>query len=207
MARKSWTSEVERVLKDMNLPGSFLVDLLREPHDWSFIIKLHALVEGVSTHLLIADLGDERLREPISHLEMSNSRTGKVAFLKALELIESDDRSFISSLSELRNQLVHGIANIEFSLEHKHEGSVGRSLDRLLKSTEHSWDRDAEYAGKKRVLHGKFLGDKRRVGIWLSAVRFIDSRSPYMPSKGDSRGRLVRALIKQQRGDASLSSR
>jgi hypothetical protein len=56
------------------------------------------------------------LASVISRLELSGKTTGKVAFLTKLKLIGADTRRYISTLSELRNSLVHDVRNHEFSL-------------------------------------------------------------------------------------------
>lgn len=47
---------------------------------------------------------------------MSNKVTGKIAFLGKIGLLGKDSRRFISTLSELRNSLVHDVRNAEYSL-------------------------------------------------------------------------------------------
>lgn len=85
--------------------------------DWSFVIKLHAIFEAACTHLLLFHFKEPELNEIFSRLELSNKSTGKLAFLAKLELLEKENRRFISTLSELRNSLVHDVRNSEFSLE------------------------------------------------------------------------------------------
>jgi hypothetical protein len=94
-----------------------IFDKLQKEDDWSFVIKLHALFEAICTQLLVFHLGEDKLSELFTKLELSNKSIGKLVFLKHLELIGKDDRKFIYSLSELRNQLVHNVANCEFSLK------------------------------------------------------------------------------------------
>ena len=96
--------------------GGFVRRLVRED-DWSFIIKFHALFEAVCTHLLMYHFKEPDLADTFSRLELSNKATGKIAFLGKLELLNADNRRFISTLSELRNSLVHDVRNSEFSLE------------------------------------------------------------------------------------------
>jgi hypothetical protein len=88
-----------------------------EESDWSFLIKVHALIEAAVSHLIVERLGDERLNDIASWLELSNKRTGKAAFIKSLQLLGKPEQRFISSLSEIRNTLVHDIKNVDFSLE------------------------------------------------------------------------------------------
>jgi hypothetical protein len=190
--------EAERILKNMGLPATFLLDIYREKDDWSFIIKLHALIEGVSTHLLVSDLDDERLSDVIAHLEMSNTRAGKVAFLKALGLMDSDDRAYVAALSELRNALVHRVENVNFNLEADDGGPTSAPRDRLLKSTEKFWKPVIELNGAK-VQRAVFVSENRRLTIWMRALLLIETFGPNMPSKDDTRAQLVRALMKSSR--------
>jgi len=55
--------------------------------DWSFVIKLHALLETAVSQLLVHALGGEELVDVFSALEMSNIKTGKLAFVKTLGLL------------------------------------------------------------------------------------------------------------------------
>jgi len=100
----------------MGLPSGFFEELQQED-DWSFIIRLHALFEGACTHLLLFHFQEPALSDVLSRLELSNKSTGKVAFLDRLELLGKGSRRFISSLSELRNSLVHDVTNHAFSLK------------------------------------------------------------------------------------------
>lgn len=93
------------------------LESLKEEDDWSFIIKLHALFEAGISHLLCIALAREELADVFAHLELSDKRAGKMAFAKALSLLDDKDRRFISSLSELRNQLVHNVKNATFDLK------------------------------------------------------------------------------------------
>lgn len=89
---------------------------LSDADDWSFVIKLHALFESACTHLLLFHFKEPELADVISRMELSNKATGKLAFLGKLELMGSNNRRYISTLSELRNRLVHDVRNSEFSL-------------------------------------------------------------------------------------------
>jgi len=64
---------------------------------------MHALMEAAVTHLLAERLGDAKLEEVFSFTEFANPRSGKLAFAKALGLLESDERRFLQRLAELRN--------------------------------------------------------------------------------------------------------
>lgn len=100
----------------LNLPKDFFKNLLEED-DWSFIIKLHALVEAACGSLLLHHFDEPGLKNIISRLELSNKTTGKIAFLKELELLGDTNRRFVSSLSEWRNNFVHNVQNCNSKLQ------------------------------------------------------------------------------------------
>lgn len=100
----------------VGVPKNFFLSL-NQADDWSFVIKLHALFEAACTHLLLFHFKEPDLSEVFSRLELSNKTTGKIAFLAKLGLIGRENRRFLSSLSELRNSLVHDVRNAEFSLK------------------------------------------------------------------------------------------
>jgi len=90
---------------------------LLDEDDWSFIIKLHAVFEAIITHLLTYHFQEEALSDLFARLELSNKTTGKIALMKAIGWMGKDGRRYISSLSELRNALVHDVRNCSFNLK------------------------------------------------------------------------------------------
>lgn len=102
--------------KKLNLPKDFFKNLLEED-DWSFIIKLHALVEAACGSLLLRHFAEPGLKHIISRLELSNKTTGKIVFLKELGLLGETNRRFVSSLSEWRNKFVHNVHNCNSKLQ------------------------------------------------------------------------------------------
>ena len=100
----------------LGLPKDFC-EALRNEDDWSLIIKLHALLEAQLTTLIVEKIGKDNLKTIFSEIEMSREGIGKVAFAKALGVLVEEERRFIRKLSELRNDLVHGIANVTFNLK------------------------------------------------------------------------------------------
>ena len=65
--------------------------------------------------LVVDAIQDERLAKVISRLDTSDRQRGKMAFVKALELLPAEARGFVSILSELRNDLVHNVNSFGFS--------------------------------------------------------------------------------------------
>lgn len=101
--------------------------------DWSFVIKLHALVEAAVSHLLTEELRRPGLSDLFSRLDISNKATGKAAFIDALDLLGKPERRFMSSLSELRNKLVHDVRNVDFDLLRHVGGMTEGQRDDFLK--------------------------------------------------------------------------
>lgn len=110
-----WKEPADALEKDLDLPEGFL-EGLRNEDDWSFIIKIHALMEASVSYLLLHHFGDERLGAIFDFLELSDKRKGKIAFVSALDLLPVECRRFLSKLSEIRNSLVHNIKNVGFDL-------------------------------------------------------------------------------------------
>ena len=85
--------------------------------DWSFVIKLHALLEAACTHLLMFHFKEPDLADVFSRLELSGKTVGKIVFLGKIGLLGKEHRRYVSALSELRNDLVHDIRNSKFDLQ------------------------------------------------------------------------------------------
>lgn len=100
--------------KGLSLPSGFLKALLSQD-DWSFIIKAHALVESALTYMLASTL-DPRLSDIFARINVGG-RSGKLAFLEALDLLDEGQRGFIRKLSELRNSVAHDVKNANFTFE------------------------------------------------------------------------------------------
>ena len=100
--------------KSLGLPEGFTVKL-RDEDDWSFVIKAHALLEASVSHMLAHALGNPELEPLIVRLEMT-APAGKLAFAKALNLIDDENRKFIRFLGEIRNDFAHNVSYAGVSL-------------------------------------------------------------------------------------------
>jgi hypothetical protein len=115
---------VNQLEAELGLEPGFLESLDGEAEsDWAFVIKLHALVEAAVTHVLTTALRRPELERVFARIDMSNKQSGKAAYIDALELMSKPERRFVSSLSELRNDLVHDVRNTRFQL-HEHVESM-----------------------------------------------------------------------------------
>jgi hypothetical protein len=124
------------------LPVAF-VQGLRDSDDWSFIIKIHSMVEAALNQLVVNGIGDDRLLEVIMRLDTSDPNRGKIAFVKALNLLPKDARAFVSMLSKLRNELVHDLSHFDFSLSKWLKEMDANQLDNLIKCLDFSVEKAA----------------------------------------------------------------
>src|SRR5258705_158382 len=109
-------ADVRKLEEELGIKPGFMTAIFEED-DWSFVIKMHAVMEAAVGHLLTVVVGEPRLKPFFSRLELSGSTLGKVAVVKLLDLLEERDRRFIRSLSELRNDLAHDIRFVNFTFE------------------------------------------------------------------------------------------
>jgi len=88
---------------------------LMDQDDWSFVIKIHALLEAAITHLLVHKLGDARLQKVVERLPLIDEQFGKLRIAQDLLLLPKEKVRLVWKLAELRNQLAHKISNVNFS--------------------------------------------------------------------------------------------
>ncbi len=158
--------------KALDIREGFL-ESLKSEDDWSFIIKLHALIEAAISHLLCKTLRHDDLKEVFSSMELSDKRGGKLAFVKSLNLLDKTDRRFISSLSELRNRLVHDVSKVGFDLTAHVQTLTPKGLADFVKC------HDSFSAGKKFQYKGVTITAKDlfksepKTALWYSAMETV----------------------------------
>jgi hypothetical protein len=156
---------VKRVEKQLSLPEGFYDDLY-EDDDWSFVIKLHSLMEAAVSGLLMEVLGHTQLYEVISRLELSNRTTGKMAFVKSLDLVDDNFRRFIHTLSEIRNDFVHDVSNVGVDLQ-KYLSQPGQ-LEAATKAFCFGVDK-VEY-DERELSNKEYMKENPKHVIWIGGV-------------------------------------
>ena len=103
-----------------------LLDSLDRDDDWTFVIKMHGILETALNHLILNRLSlptvVPKMADVISRLETNDRRTGKIAFIKAYDLLPDEACLFVRMLSEVRNRAVHDIKNFDLDLVKYLEG-------------------------------------------------------------------------------------
>lgn len=128
-----------RLEKRLGLPEGFIAHLENED-DWSFVIKSHALLEAAVSHLLAHTLGRPELIDVFSRLDMAAQKWGKLAFAKALDVIDDADRRFIRELGEIRNAFAHQISNAGATLSGYFEGLNADRRKSVIAGLNRFWD-------------------------------------------------------------------
>jgi hypothetical protein len=89
---------------------------LETDNDWTFVIKMHAIVEAALNHLLMVRLNDSKLSEIVAKLPTNDKRKGKMAFVKTYGLLSKDCRLFVDLFSRIRNTAVHDARSFNLDL-------------------------------------------------------------------------------------------
>ena len=161
---------IKNLENELGVPDGFFYKL-RDEDDWSFVVKLQSLVEAAVTHLLEERFGEPCLGEVFSQLEISNNKTGKIAFLSALNLMDKHNLKYIKQLSELRNKLIHNISNIQFSIEEYINVMDKNQIKKLISSLFSSED-EGLFTGK--LAEFKKLPKKQyKLLFWYAALEIL----------------------------------
>jgi hypothetical protein len=147
-------------------PGS-LVGLWVQD-DWTFVIKSHALLEAAVSQML-ANALDRRLDDVFGRLELGRTDVGKLAFAHALELLSSEERGFIRTLSDVRNLLAHDLRHLDFDLSAHVNALDKQQRERFFKHF------DFGIAKEDRVEWLEFCRVHVKIGIAAGVVRLVSS--------------------------------
>ncbi|MDQ2974602.1 MAG: hypothetical protein M3R69_04210 [Acidobacteriota bacterium] len=162
-------NNVKEIEKGLGLPVNFLLSIYQED-DWSFVIKLHSMVEAAVTHLLHTRFGDERLTDVLSALQLGHRKTGKLAFVTALGLLSDENVRLITGLSELRNRLIHGIKNIQFDFGEYFNGLDDDRFNQFVASFGHAFKEESEIGGRMVKRKEIVRQEGAKTTIFLSAA-------------------------------------
>ena len=132
MNKINLAEEVPKLEKALGIEIGFF-DKLSDEDDWSLIIKLHSLIEAAISELLARRLEKTSLIDTFSNMELSNKKSGKMAFVKALGLLDEPERRYVSALSELRNKLVHNIKNVNYQMHEEVEKMDSQQFKQFIK--------------------------------------------------------------------------
>ena len=168
---KEMNEEVQQLEKSIGLPTGYYSKILSED-DWSFIIKLSALFEAVATEALSTKIGDSRINESVSYLDYANQKSGKIVFLKKMDVINTEQFNFLKKLAELRNKLVHTISSTNFSFNNYIEDFNSNQKDNFVKTFGHGVKQELNIAGQS-FSRKSFTLENPKIAIWLTAHEIL----------------------------------
>jgi len=165
----------------------FVEDLLAED-DWSFVIKLHAFIEAASTQLLVRYFQEPDLTDFLSRL----SQNRRIKLLSSVGYLGKTSRRYMTSLSGLRNRLVHNVANVNFSFSELTQGMSEEERRNFARDFIHYWAMRPHESG--RIQDGfvtdedaiQKARDEPKFYVWRGAVSLLNSQYD-MESYGEFR--------------------
>lgn len=163
--------EIRRFEQKLGLPKDFYIHLLQED-DWSFVIKLNALFEGATTHVLTTRLHAPELIHAFAHLDQLNYKVGKVALLRELGAITPEQSALLRQLGELRNELAHNIKNVTFSFSSYVSSRDSNQLAKLVKVFGHGVNEIIEIESLK-IPREQFVRENPKLALWLTSAEVI----------------------------------
>ncbi len=101
----SSAGSIEKLEQFLGIPIGFCDELLYE-NDWSFVIKLHALLESALNELLVSELDNPKLKKFVTKLAIQG-RSGKISLAEELNILSKEEKEFIIALTSMRNQFAH----------------------------------------------------------------------------------------------------
>lgn len=108
----SITSGLQTLSRILGLRENFIIDLFKDPDDWSFVVKAHAFLEVVVCAVLAVHLQRRELDEVLAQeVEMK----ARIEMTKALAITTTEDRKAMYALGKLRNRLVHNAKDTNFT--------------------------------------------------------------------------------------------
>ena len=131
---KQLKEHIDPLEKRLGLSSRFFGKLLADRGgDWSFIIKLSALIEVAVAHYLSSKLNRSELQDTFLRLDLASKYTGQIAFLKALGLLD-EHRSYICAIAQIRNNYAHDISNVMLKFEEYFEKDVSKESFKELRA-------------------------------------------------------------------------
>ena len=118
-------------------PGFF--ERISAEDDWSFVIKLHALIERCVTSLIVRRTEGLGLDGVVKRLRFNDTKTGQLAVARDLQLLSPEYIGFIRAMCEIRNDYVHDVNFLSMPLskyieKHSSRADLARRVCRLMAS-------------------------------------------------------------------------
>lgn len=165
--------DVQKLERELGMPDGWLLSLLKEESDWSFVIRLHALFEAALVHVINAKLNKPELREFVERLNMRGP-ISKPALGKGLKVLDPKHARVIKMLSEIRSHCVNNVRNVAFGFDGYIDGLEPRKQQQLLRAFEDfvAAEVPVDDHGKK-VPRDEFVRRGTRLAFWVAATLLL----------------------------------
>jgi hypothetical protein len=151
--------------KILGLRDNFLLELIQDPDDWSFIVKAHALLESVICTLLAMHLRRQELEAVLAEeVEMK----ARIEMTKALGITTSEDRKAMLALGRLRNKLVHNAKDTSFTFAEYFRNRDARK--NFSETFGHGWS-DPVGGTEPPVPRGDYVAANPKFAVFESVVK------------------------------------
>jgi len=179
---------IKSLSESMGLGSDFLHDLDEEDDDWSFVVKLHAVLEAAVNELLKAKLAEPGLASMlIGRLQLQS----RIDILETIGVIDKDASKRMGALAKLRNKLVHDVHQTKFKFLSLVD-TVGKRKD---------FAETYIAADLRKLVTDDHPDWRARSAMWLSVIYIIALTVTEMRSKRAMDG-LRQALANEtKRGD------
>ena len=169
--RSEIQSKVDEFESRLGLAQGFYNDLLNED-DWSFVIKISALIEAACTHILSYKVRYPDLEDNFTYLEQGNKKVGRVALLKKIGALYENQTKALYALAELRNSLAHDVRNTNFRFD-EHMASLDANQKRnFIAHFGQSLREEIDINGTI-VRREQFVIENPKLGIWFTCHEII----------------------------------
>lgn len=141
---------------------------LHDDNDWSFVIKVQAIVEAAVTEAVIAKVGEPAILSIVERLPLADEEIGKLTLAKELNILPKEQRRFVRKMAELRNRLAHRVQDIEFDFS--------KYVESLNSSQLRDWKESVAWFAIERDNHEFWLQraqEKPRLTVYLSIVLLL----------------------------------
>lgn len=162
---------IENFLDELSLPKDFYKNLLNED-DWSFIIKISALLEAVTTNLLVKKFKIDELEKALSFLDYANGNYGKIRLLYDMKVLNKEQYNILKKFAELRNSVVHNVSNVGFSFDSLIKESNKDQNNNFVNCYGYGIKDVSEFKNLK-IKKKDFVTNNPKISIWITIGEII----------------------------------
>lgn len=125
-------SDIAKLERKLGIPVGLFFSL-RDENDWSFLIKIFALLESALSYLLKTEIARKELDSFIDELPFKG-RSSKISLIQTLDLLDPLHLKYLEFLGQFRNDMAHDIKFAGFDLTAHIEKFTDNQLREFIKT-------------------------------------------------------------------------